>query len=172
LVGTTGAGQKDLNLKGQRILARENWRWKTESMENYSQSFAKLCIVSELAGVGPFPLDRQNIDLEFYYPVVVFQGPIYEVRVRGTELDLKESDYLQLRHSASVGGRVVPSQIDVVSERGLPALIDLILSELTKTVAGIKVHEERLMGSAIDQKRVATQRRGAGSIGLRGNALY
>jgi hypothetical protein len=139
-------------------LPRVEWRWKTDSMENYSKSFGNLCIVTEGAGVGSFDTDQQNIQLEFYYPIIVFQGPLYEASVHDRDIELRPTEQLQLHHSASVGGHVIRAQIDVVSERQLPGLIETIQNELKQMAEGIKRIEPRLLASAIDQKQVAAQR--------------
>lgn len=139
-------------------LPREDWRWKTEAMENYSKSFSSLCVALATAGAGSVDVKQKNIQLEFYYPIVVFQGPIYEARIKGGEVDLRRTDHLQFHHATSIGRNIFCAQIDVVSERHFPDLIDLIMHELRKIADGIRGMEERLMNSAIDQKQVALQR--------------
>ena len=111
-------------------LPREDWCWKAESMEHYSKSFSNLCIATEWAGGGIVDTRQQNIQLQFCYPIIVFQGPVYEARLTGGEVDLRRSDHLQLHHSASVEGQVVRTQIDVVSEPAFPAVIEIIVREL------------------------------------------
>lgn len=80
-------------------LPREDWRWKHETMEQYSKSFSNLCVATEWASRDIVDLSQQNIQLQFCYPIIVFQGPIYEARVRGGQVDLRRSGHLQLHHS-------------------------------------------------------------------------
>ena len=155
-------------------LPRGDWCWKAESMEQYSKSFSNLCIATEWAGGGNVDLRQQNIQLQFSYPIIVFQRPFYEARMSGAEVDLRRSDRLQLHHSASVGGRVIRNQIDVVSETAFPALIEVIVAELRQIASSIRTIGPRLLASAIDQKRVALQRQVISSLGPRQNpdSLY
>ena len=143
---------------GKPPLERADWCWKAESMEQYSKSFSSLCIAVAMAGVGSFGTKQQNIEIELYYPIIIFQGPIYEARAKGGDIELQRTDHLQIHHSASVDGRVLTAQMDVVSEKGFPALLDTIQRELTQTAEGIRKIEPRLLASAINQKEVASHR--------------
>jgi hypothetical protein len=144
---------------------RQDWCWKAESMEHYSKSFSDLCIVTEWASGGIADVHQQNIQLQFSYPIIVFQGPFYEARLNGGEVDLRCSNRLQLHHSASVSGQVIHTQIDVVSEPAFPALIEVIIEELRQIASGIRKQESRLLNSAVDQKRVALERQVISSLG-------
>ncbi|HWX42709.1 MAG TPA: hypothetical protein VN345_16270, partial [Blastocatellia bacterium] len=146
--------RKEKRLQGDRHLSREDWSWRAGPNESYSRSFAALC--AAVAGYAEdFPVASQNIDVAFYYPIIVFQGPIYAVRVKGTELDIEPTDHVQLLLSTSISGRIVEAQGDVVSEQGFPSLVDTILAELRQVASGVKTHYERLLTSAIDQKQAA-----------------
>lgn len=150
--------QRQKEKKGSDVLLREDWRWKTEAMENYSKSFSSLCVAVATPGAGGFDIRKQNIELEFYYPIVVFQGPLYEARIKGGEVELRRADHLQFHHAASMGSAIVRVQIDVVSEQGFPGLVETIKDELRRIAEAIRGMEERLLKSAIDQKQVASQR--------------
>ena len=127
-------------------------------MEKYSKSFSNLCIAARWSSDEGVSRAQPNIQLAFYYPVIVFQGPIYEARMNCGQIDLCRTEHLQFHHSAWVGGKAVHAQIDVVSEEGFPALIDTILKELGQIVSAAKPHRPRLLASAIDQKQVASVR--------------
>lgn len=150
--------QKQKEKKGSDGLMREDWRWKTEAMENYSKSFSNLCVALATVGAGSFDIRKQNIELEFYYPIVVFQGPLYEARMKGGEIELRRTDHLQFHHAASIGSAIVRAQIDVVSEQGFPGLVDTITDELRRIAEGIRSMEARLLNSACDQKQVTSHR--------------
>jgi hypothetical protein len=143
---------------GRPPLPRQDWCWKPESMEQYSKSFGSLCVATEGSGVGSFDPRQPNIQLGVYYPIIVFQGPIYAARAKDGDIDVRRTEHLQIHHSATVGGQVVRAQIDVVSEQGFPALIETIKRELERTAEGIKAIEARLLNSAIDQKEFVALR--------------
>jgi hypothetical protein len=150
----------DEGRKGKNV-PRNQWRWKAESMQNYSKSFADLCIAVENEAVPAGDVQEKSIEVGLYYPIVVFQGPIYAVTVQGPAIDVSAADHIQLVHSTSLNRRVVRAQIDVVSESALPSLIATVKEELGKTVSHMNREGllDRLLESAIDQKRVAAQRR-------------
>jgi hypothetical protein len=91
------------------------------------------------------------------YPVLVFQGPIYRVGDVNGKAKVEAVDRLQLHHSATVNGRVIQAQIDVVTEAAFPKLIEEILEELKTFRDRINGLYARLLNSALDQKRVASQ---------------
>lgn len=154
---------------------RNRWKWKAskpEDMKHYRQSFSDLCAVVEHEGLSAGSLDEERIEIEFYYPIVVFQGPIYAVRVSGANVDVTEADHLQFHHSTSAHRQILSAQIDVVSERAFPALIEEIVRETSRVAKVIKKgFYERLLASAVDQKRVATRRGEGRPIDLRGLAF-
>jgi hypothetical protein len=112
-----------------------------------------------------FGLQLQNIQVQASYPVVVFQGPIYRVEDSNGKAKVELVDRLQLHHSAVVNGRMVQVQIDVVTEAAFPHLMEEILQELKTFRDKINGHYARLLNSALDQKRVATQRAGMKAFG-------
>lgn len=126
-------------------------------MKNYSDSFAALARVTAFDSLDVAGLHLQNIQVQFSYQVVVFQGPIYRVQEQGGKAKVEVAEHIQLHHSTSVNGRIVLLQIDVVTEAAFPKLIEAILRELNTCRGKILVHYDRLLNSALDQKRVAAQ---------------
>ena len=59
---------------------------------------------------------------------------------------------------------MIHAQIDVVSEEGFPGLVDTIQSELRQIASATRAQEERLLRSAIDQKRVVAQKQAVASL--------
>jgi hypothetical protein len=135
----------------------EKREWKAEPMENYSKSFSKLAAVTDSDSASGYGLQLQCIQVQTSYPVAVFQGPIYRVEDDGGKAKVEAVDHLQLHHSATVNGRVIQAQIDVVTEAAFPKLMEDILTELKTFRDRIKDHYARLLNSALDQKRVASQ---------------
>src|SRR5207245_508690 len=130
-------------------------KWKAEPNENYAKSFSNLALTVAGDWEGMFGLELENIQVQISYPVVVFQGPIYRVVEEQGKARVEAANHIQLHHFATLNGELVPVQIDVVTEAEFPALIGTILSELKTFRDRIKLQYDRLLNSALDQKRVA-----------------
>lgn len=143
---------------------REKREWKAEPMEQYSKAFSRLAIVTasdSTDSAGPLPC----IQMQMSYPVVVFQGLIYCVEDENGKAKITSADRLQLHHSATVAGRLILVQIDVVTEATFPQLMEDILAELKVLRDRIQGLYPKLLQSAIDQKMAASQRRARGVLG-------
>jgi hypothetical protein len=132
-------------------------KWKAEPMKNYADSFAALARVTAFDSLDVANPHDQNIQIQLSYPVVVFQGPMYRVQEQGGKAKLELAEHLQLHHSTSVNGRMILAQIDVVREAVFTKLMETILSELITFRDKVLVKYDRLLNSALDQKRVAAQ---------------
>jgi hypothetical protein len=132
-------------------------KWKAGPMNNYSKSFADIVLMAALDHSGLFNLQLQNIQVQLAYPVVVFQGPIYRVADVKGKAKVEQASHIQLHHFAALNGQVFPAQIDLVTEESFPTLMETILAELKTSRDKINSMYERLLNSALDQKRVAMQ---------------
>lgn len=137
---------------------RSGKKFKAGPNENYSRSFSKLAIAtaSDSSDVGGVHL--QCIQVQASYPIVVFQGPIYRVEEDNGKAKVAEVDHVQLHHSTTVEGRVIQVQIDVVTETAFARLMEEILEELKTFRDKINDLRPRLLNSALDQKRAASQK--------------
>jgi hypothetical protein len=134
--------------------------WKAELVENYAKGFDNLCVVTA-PGPPAGNLQKLSIDVVFNYPITVFQGPIWIARPLGGSVELHPVERVLFRHSASVGDQIVTRVIDVVTESALPSLLDNVIRPESRLIdESIGRHFERLLASAIDQKRVEVQSRG------------
>jgi len=136
---------------------RQGKKFKAGPNENYSRSFSKLAAVTASNSAGAFGLHLKCIQVQASYPVVVFQGPIFRVEEDRGRAKLEAVDHLQLHHAVTVDGRVIPVQIDVVTESAFPKLMEDILAELRTFRDRISCMYPRLLNSALDQKSVASQ---------------
>jgi len=136
---------------------RSGKKFKAGPNENYSRSFSKLSVVAASDSANGYGLHLQCIQVQASYPVVVFQGPVYRVEDDNGKARVEAVNRLQLHHAATVNGRVVQSQIDIVTESAFPKLIEEILEELKMFRDRINGLYPRLLNSALDQKRVASQ---------------
>jgi hypothetical protein len=140
-------------------------RWKAEPNENYAKSFSNLAGLAARDWEGMFGLQLQSIQVQMTYPVVVFQGPIYRIREEQGKPKVEAARHIQLHHSANLNGALVTAQIDVVTEAELPELLATIQSELKTFRDRVCMHYDRLLKSALDQKRVASRNALATKIG-------
>ena len=101
-------------------------------------------------------LQLQNIQVQISYPVVVFQGPIYRVVEEQDKPKLEAVNHIQLHHSCTLNGQAVGAQIDLVTESELPVFLETVLAELRIFRDRINSHYDRLLNSALDQKRFAS----------------
>jgi hypothetical protein len=76
---------------------------------------------------------REYINIEFYYPLLVVQGELLEIRPSTGSLRIKKAKHIQFRRSAIVGGKETTYQIDVVTEHFFPKYVDLVDKEISKT---------------------------------------
>lgn len=136
---------------------RSGKKFKAGPNEIYSKSFSKLAAATAFNSGGAFGLHLECIQVQASYPVVVFQGPIYRVEEDNGKATLEAVAHLQLHHVATVDGCVIPVQIDVVTESAFPKLMEDILTELKTFRDRINGLYPRLLNSARDQKRVASQ---------------
>jgi hypothetical protein len=137
--------------------ANEKKEWKAEPMEHYAKSFSSLATVAASTQGEIFDLRASNIQVQLSYPIVVYQGPLYQVRDDGGRATLEATEHVQLHHSAHLNGGVVSVQIDAVTEREFPRLAARILEELKTFRDRVNGLYPRLLNSALDQKRVASQ---------------
>jgi hypothetical protein len=141
--------------KKDKEQAREHWRWKVEAMQNYSQSFSSLCVAAQNANYYGIPLQHSGIYLEFYYPIVVFKGPIYSAYSKGAEVELASVDHLAFVHSTSISGAVVTAQLDVVTEDYFSCFLSNVVDrELPLYAEHIERMYDKLLNNAKEQRRV------------------
>jgi hypothetical protein len=86
----------------------------------------------------PEEMEREYIDLSFYYPVVIFQGDIYAVSVgkndlpEKNELTLKKCDHVQYNPEffSFYNNEVISYHMDVISEEYLSSYLRIIDREM------------------------------------------
>jgi len=85
----------------------------------------------------------EYVNVEFYYPVLVVQGSIMEVRPTRKSLDLKEATHVQYRRSSIWNGEEKNYQIDVVTEKWFPRYLGKIENELNQTAHRMRRRSRR-----------------------------
>src|SRR5688572_1229761 len=77
--------------------------------------------------------DVETVNIEFYYPMVVVQGDLLEIQVESEREHIQPTDHVQYRRTSILGTIEINYQIDVVTERHVPTLLNMIRSEMQYT---------------------------------------
>jgi hypothetical protein len=100
--------------------------------------FRKLCAATDYFQDSHFRSWRfgshESVNIEFYYPVLVVEGELLEVRPGRSSLHLAHSQHLQFRRSQFAHGETEDYQIDVVTESFFPRYLQLVEKE-TQAIA-------------------------------------
>jgi hypothetical protein len=114
-----------------------NGEWMAWHNEDHFDSFRKLCDVVEYFVARDYERWTCNlykdIAVTLYYPVLVVQGDLIDVRTSKKSLSLKKAKHLQYRLSRIADGKLTDYQIDVVTERYFPQFLNMIAREQTQT---------------------------------------
>jgi putative sterol carrier protein len=102
---------------------------------------------------------REFVNLEFYYPVLVLQGELFEARAVDGKLELHTGDHLQFRRSKASRADSTDYQIDIVKEAALERYLDIVERELERTARRLKKRDKivrkaikRIVARAKDMK--------------------
>lgn len=133
---------------------RKRDKWVAEHERPHFDSFVKLCAALEHFIDEGFkslrPRGRENVELEIYYPVVVVQGDLIEVRSTSRSVRLLKADHVQYRRASIARKQPENYQIDVVTERFFPRYLDVVDRELAKTVRLLR-RRHKVVRTAIDR---------------------
>jgi hypothetical protein len=105
-------------------------------------SFSKLCDAVDHFQHKHFTswrfADKESVNVEFYYPVLVVQGELLEGRVQKGGIALRPASHLQFRRTAIRRSEATTYQIDVVQEKRFARFVAMLESELELTVKRFK----------------------------------
>lgn len=105
-------------------------------------SFSKLCDAVDYFQDKHFTSwrssEKESVNVEFYYPVLVVQGELLEGRVQKSGIVLRPATHLQFRRTAIRGSEATAYQIDVVQEKRFARFVAMLESELELTVKRFK----------------------------------
>jgi hypothetical protein len=119
------------------IRKRAEHEWMATHDEAHFDSFRKLCAAVDHFADRHFKDwsfdNHESINLEFYYPLVVVQGDLLDVRPSTSSCTFHQADHIQYRRSAVVAQDAQDYQIDVVTEQFFPTYLGIVEGELSKT---------------------------------------
>lgn len=111
--------------------------WMATHDDSHYDALQKLCDVVDYYGEKHFKSwsfgDREHLNVEMYYPLVVLQGDLFDGRETKRSVTLRATDHLQFHRSVSRKGKETDYQIDVIRERFLPKYLELVNSEIEKS---------------------------------------
>jgi hypothetical protein len=135
--------------------------WMASHDETHFNNFQTLSLAIEYFQdvlYSAWKKDADAINLEFYYPLIVVQGGLLEVRSSGENITIKPIDHIQYRRTSVVGVKELNYQIDVITERYLLEYLNIIKSEMEKTVQQLGKQESEVRAAI---KRIVAQAKNA-----------
>ncbi|MGD0175697.1 MAG: hypothetical protein ABSC50_02600 [Candidatus Bathyarchaeia archaeon] len=111
-------------------------------------------ISSELHGVhGSYSGDTSRRSIHLRFPIIVFDGRLYEAIVKAGNLELKEATHMLLKTQTSahaITGRNASYIIDIVTKESLGELLGELNADITSIRAYFNSHNEELRKKADD----------------------
>jgi hypothetical protein len=101
--------------------------------------------------------EKESINLQIYYPVIILQGELLDVRTGTSSLKIIKTQHVQFRRSIAAKGEQRTYQLDVIQEKYLPRYLRMIDEEIGKTVRLLRRRHERIRVS-IDKIAASARR--------------
>jgi hypothetical protein len=142
--------------------------WMAWHEEAQFDALQKLCAgIEYLQSVqykGWRPGSHEDVNIEFYYPLLVVQGELLDARPSGHKVNLRKTNRLQYRRSVFVtaAAEAIDYQIDVVRESSFSRYLGLIEQEATKTARLLRRRQKvvrRSIGAIARQAKRASKAR-------------
>ena len=82
----------------------------------------------------PDKVDEEDVNIQIYYPLVIFQGSLYSANLKNKHLSLRKSKHVQFRKESFLPrtNEVETYQIDVITQEYLTDYLMLIHSEMER----------------------------------------
>ncbi len=130
---------------------QQNQDWMAQHEGPQFDAFQKLCDAVSYTQDRQFKgwkfAEHEEINLEFYYPVLIVQGDLLDGRPSRHGVTLRAARHLAFRRTVVRGQAAETYEIDVVTERHFPRFLDLVERELETIVRRIKVRMDRFLKS-------------------------
>lgn len=111
--------------------------WMATHEGSHFDSFRKLCDATDYFIDNHFKSwkfnDRESVNINFYYPVLILQGELLEGIPTKRSITLRKSNHLQFRRTSISNGKEIDYQIDIITESYLPKFINLLGEEIQKS---------------------------------------
>ncbi len=122
-------------------LKKDKSSWMAFHSEEHHETFNSLIKALDYEIVTHFDdwslpdkLDEEEVNVNIYYPLVIFQGSLYSAILKNNQLALRKSKHIQFRKELFLPrtNEVETYQIDVIHEEYLPQYLKIIDSEIEK----------------------------------------
>ncbi len=128
--------------------------WMATHEGSHFDSFRKLCdivdhVVDKHFKSWSFGSDRESLNIEVYYPVIILQGDLLEARETKRSVIFRATDHVQYRRSVATKDEEINYQIDIIRERYLDKYLQMVSAELQKTARLLR-RRHKIVRSAID----------------------
>ena len=149
---------------------KETKQWMALHEDLHFDAFRTLCTALEYTRTKLYSSwefrakSREYMNVEFYYPVVVLQNELLEVRPRGKSIRIESSKHLQFRRSFIYRGQACDYQIDVLTESFFPKYLSLVEKELDITAQRVQEARTEIQHSVERISRVAKRLRSPDKI--------
>jgi hypothetical protein len=90
---------------------------------------------------------KETINIQLYYQILVASGDIINIMPTRKEVKLRATNHIHYVQSYVTGGKEQRYHIDVVTEKCLPRLLNLIDREMKKTARLIRSRKEAIQTS-------------------------
>jgi hypothetical protein len=87
---------------------------------------------------------REFINIEFFYPVLVLEGKLFEALPTRSSVRLVHRQHIQFRRSQFTGGTVKDYQIDVIEESFMPKYLQLVHEEGKAIARRLRRHRKEV----------------------------
>lgn len=74
--------------------------------------------------------ENENVNIEIYHPLVIFQGDLYQSCLRGKQLELLKTDHILFVQKRIARSKEDTYIIDVITEKYLPKYLDIVAKEM------------------------------------------
>lgn len=131
-----------------------NDEWMATHDESHFEAFSKLCDATDYFLDRHFkswsPAEKEWVNVEVYYPLVIVQGDLLEARPTKRDVSLKKAQHIQFRRSVIRNAEQRDYRIDVVQEQYLGEYLDILDEEISKTARLLK-RRKQIVRSAVDR---------------------
>lgn len=128
--------------------------WMAFHDDAHFESFQKLCDVTNFHVNSLFENWQGNnvetVNIEFYYPLIVVQGELLDVRPHKTSgVDIHSTQHVHFVKTTMQNNKPETYHIDIITENYLPKYLDIINFEMTEAIKGIK-NNIQIMNESMD----------------------
>jgi hypothetical protein len=115
---------------------RGNAQWMAHHREEEHEGFVTLCsaldhFIADFYRTAHTDGDQPRVvQICAYYPIMVIDGELLDVRVRGGKVGIRHVDHVRYHRSVFLNDEVRDYLIDVVTEKGFPRLLRSVDREL------------------------------------------